>query len=170
MVHFDRFKPCTPRTWIAQLGAEQQRSTTSNPCKPHVLGEQLNIESDDDETPPPRDQQPLIEALPPVAIEAPPARYQSFIPVRNNHYPQRIHRPPDYGGGSSVIQIHASSADKLYNGGLSACRLCMRLIPCMSVSCARVIVVCLPDTCIIVYKCMPRVLKSLSLVSMIVYL
>ncbi|KAL5510269.1 hypothetical protein EMCRGX_G005785 [Ephydatia muelleri] len=57
------------RTQIAQHGeAEQQRSTTSNPCKPNVLGEQLSIESDD-EPPPPRDQQPLIEAPPPVAIE-----------------------------------------------------------------------------------------------------
>ena len=56
VIHFDRLKPCTPRTQIAQCGgAEQQRSTTNNPCKPHVLGEQLNIESDDDEPPPPRD-------------------------------------------------------------------------------------------------------------------
>ena len=70
VVHFDRLKPCTPRTWIAQRGgAEQQRSTTSDLCKTHVLGEQLNIESDDDEPPPPRDQQRLIEAPPPIAIE-----------------------------------------------------------------------------------------------------
>ena len=56
VIHFDRLKPCTPRTRIAQRGgAEQHRSTTNNPCKPHVLGEQLNIESDDDEPPPPRD-------------------------------------------------------------------------------------------------------------------
>eukprot|EP00731_Ephydatia_muelleri_P008844 Em0004g1182a len=56
VIHFDRLKPCTPRTRIAQRGgAEQQRSTTNNPCKPHVLGEQLNIESDDDEPPPPSD-------------------------------------------------------------------------------------------------------------------
>ena len=81
VVHFDRLKPCTPRTRLAQSGGAEQQRSTSNPCKPHVLGEQLNIESDDDEPPPPRDQQPLIEAPPPVVIEPPQARRQSLIPV-----------------------------------------------------------------------------------------
>ena len=48
--------------------------------------------------------------------------------------------------------MYTSSADELYNGGLSAC-------PFARVS----LVVCFPDTYIIVYKCMSLVLKSLSL-------
>ena len=89
VVHFDRLKPCDPRTRIEQHdGSKKQSSSTVRPCKPHVLGEDLSIETDDDKPPPPllRDQQPLVKMpLPvdrePLPAKLPPARRQPLIPV-----------------------------------------------------------------------------------------
>ncbi|KAL5471624.1 hypothetical protein EMCRGX_G029761 [Ephydatia muelleri] len=85
----------------------QNEESAARVPQPELLGEQLEIMSDDEEV------QPLPEAQPPAGdvpvppidvpppIEDPPVvnRRQSLIPrPTNTRYPQRTRRPPDYYG------------------------------------------------------------------------
>ena len=113
VVHFDRLKPCIEGIQApAHVPATKTRVTQNEESaarvpQPELLGEQLEIMSDDEEV------QPLPEAQPPAGdvpvppidvpppIEDPPVvnRRQSLIPrPTNTRYPQRTRRPPDYYG------------------------------------------------------------------------
>ncbi|KAL5469080.1 hypothetical protein EMCRGX_G030273 [Ephydatia muelleri] len=113
VVHFDRLKPCIEGIQApAHVPATKTRVTQNEESaarvpQPELLGEQLEIMSDDEEV------QPLPEAQPPAGdvpvppidvpppIEDPPVvnRRQSLIPrPTNTRYPQCTRRPPDYYG------------------------------------------------------------------------
>eukprot|EP00731_Ephydatia_muelleri_P029883 Em0021g406a len=113
VVHFDRLKPCIEGIQApAHVPATKTRVTQNEESaarvpQPELLGEQLEIMSDDEEVQPLPEAQPPAGNVPVPPIDVPPPmedhpvvnRRQSLIPrPTNTRYPQRTRRPPDYYG------------------------------------------------------------------------